>query len=171
VAFLLSVRTPTLKVGGGGGQSGGNQHPQKTIPSPESHEKLGLHGNPQKATAKFHGSKSCRNNTLGCSDNGVVLAQGAGGYRQRNDKNGSLRRKNHSQPSATCAMQSQMTITPVWSGTSSGTQSMRSMANMSPPSQHWTPYMQHAINCSCASNIFHALATLGNTPDGEMTGK
>ena len=43
------------------------------IPSPAPNRgKLDLHRQPEKGTAKFHGSKSCINNPSCCSDKGGV---------------------------------------------------------------------------------------------------
>ena len=50
-----------------------------TIPSLKSEETLDLHEPPEKGTTKFHGYKSCGNNTCCCSGKGVALAKGGGG--------------------------------------------------------------------------------------------
>jgi len=56
-----------------------NLHPWNTISSPKAQEKLDLHRQPEKRTAKFNSSNNCSTNTSCCSDKGVVLARGVVG--------------------------------------------------------------------------------------------
>ena len=51
----------------------------KYHPQPKSQKTRDLHQQSEKGTAKFHGSKSCGNNTNCGSDKGVALARGGWG--------------------------------------------------------------------------------------------